>query len=56
MGYSFGDGVNFPERLYNEDTHTLLGNGSQQWGDETELATTPPYLSQSGILDQKSLY
>ncbi|KAK2586261.1 hypothetical protein KPH14_001517 [Odynerus spinipes] len=52
MGYSFGDGVNFPERLYNEDTHTLLGNGTQQWGDETELGSTPPYGSQSVEFDK----
>lgn len=55
MGYSFGDGVNFPEQLYNEDTHTLLGNGAQQWGDETELGSAP-YMFQSGILDHESLY
>ncbi|XP_011335754.1 palmitoyltransferase ZDHHC15B isoform X5 [Ooceraea biroi] len=43
---SFGDGVNFPERLCNEDTHTLLGHGTQQWGDETEFDSPPPYVNQ----------
>ncbi|XP_076642985.1 palmitoyltransferase ZDHHC15B isoform X4 [Halictus rubicundus] len=47
---SFGDGVNFPERLCNEDTHTLLGHTAQQWGDETELDSPPPYGSQAGIV------
>ncbi|XP_043604371.1 palmitoyltransferase ZDHHC15B-like isoform X1 [Bombus pyrosoma] len=47
---SFGDGVNFPERLCNEDTHTLLGHTTQQWGDETELDSPPPYGSQSALL------
>lgn len=50
MGYSFGDGINFPERVCNEDTQTLLGQASQQWGDETELDSPPPYGSQSGIV------
>ncbi|KZC10779.1 Palmitoyltransferase ZDHHC2, partial [Dufourea novaeangliae] len=47
---SFGDGVNFPERLCNEDTHTLLGHTAQQWGEETELDSPPPYGSQAGIV------
>ncbi|XP_078050109.1 palmitoyltransferase ZDHHC15B isoform X3 [Augochlora pura] len=46
---SFGDGVNFPERLCNEDTHTLLGHAAQQWGDETELDSPPPYGSQADM-------
>ncbi|RLU17502.1 hypothetical protein DMN91_009737 [Ooceraea biroi] len=46
MACSFGDGVNFPERLCNEDTHTLLGHGTQQWGDETEFDSPPPYVNQ----------
>lgn len=28
VGYSFGDGINFPERQCDEDTHTLLGGGT----------------------------
>ncbi|XP_024947597.1 palmitoyltransferase ZDHHC15 isoform X15 [Cephus cinctus] len=34
---SFGDGVTFPERLCDEDTHTLLGSAAQRWPDETEF-------------------
>ncbi|XP_014216681.1 palmitoyltransferase ZDHHC15 [Copidosoma floridanum] len=45
---SFGDGVTFPERQFDEDRHTLLGVETQRWsggsppgnnnaGDETEL-------------------
>ena len=36
MGYSFGDGVTFPQRVYDEDTHTLLGDEFQQWRDEPD--------------------
>ncbi|XP_012280272.1 palmitoyltransferase ZDHHC15 isoform X4 [Orussus abietinus] len=45
---SFGDGVTFPERLCDEDTHTLLGRGAQWWGDETELDSPPLPGSRSG--------
>ncbi|XP_068991350.1 palmitoyltransferase ZDHHC15B isoform X3 [Neodiprion pinetum] len=49
MGYSFGDGVTFPERLCDEDTHTLLGE-PQRWGDEAELDSPPLSGSRSALL------
>ncbi|XP_012252056.2 palmitoyltransferase ZDHHC15B isoform X7 [Athalia rosae] len=46
---SFGDGITFPERLCDEDTHTLLGE-PQRWGDEAELDSPPHSGACSGIL------
>ena len=47
--YSFGDGVTFPERQLDEDSQSLLGVESQQWGDETQLDTASVSGSRSGI-------